>query len=79
MLSMSCERIRLTLLITRSLRRSEDSIYLGCLYDAWKRAKAGQPQYSIEQVDIANDPDKPDGISPSTGKVWAVLKDGKIV
>ena len=57
----------------------EDSIYLGCLYDAWKRAKAGQAEYSIEQVDIANDPDKPDGISPSTGKVWAILKDGKIV
>ncbi len=52
-----------------------DSIYLGCLYDAWKRAKAGQAPYSIEQVDIAPGPEGP----PSGRQAWAVLKDGKIV
>jgi hypothetical protein len=56
-------------------KAQEDSIYLGCVYDAWKRAKAGQAQYSIEQVDIAPGPDGP----PSGRKAWAVLKDGKIV
>jgi len=57
----------------------EDSIYLGCLYDAWKRAKAGQPQYTIALADVTGDPDRPDGVPPGTGEVWALLKDGKIV
>jgi hypothetical protein len=56
-------------------KTQEDSIYLGCLYDAWKRAKAGQAPYSIEQVDIAPGPEGP----PSGRQAWAVLKDGKIV
>jgi hypothetical protein len=55
-------------------RAQEDSIYLGVLYDAWKRAKAGQPGYTITQVDIKNESD---GLS--AGKAWAVLKEGKIV
>jgi len=56
-------------------KAQNDSVYLGCLYDAWKRAKAGQAQYSIEQVDVAPGPEGP----PSGRKAWAVLKDGKIV
>jgi hypothetical protein len=57
----------------------EDSIYLGCLYEAWKRARAGQAPYTIEQADVTDDPNRPDGVPPSTGTIWAVLKDGKIV
>ncbi len=52
-------------------RAEEDSVYLGCLYDAWKRAQAGEPGYAIAQVDI-------DGM-PNTSKAWAVLKDNRIV
>ncbi len=52
-------------------RAQEDSVYLGRLYDAWKRAKAGEPGYAIAQVDI-------DGM-PNTSKAWAVLKDNRIV
>lgn len=52
-------------------RAEEDSVYLGCLYDAWKRAKAGEPGYTIAQVDI-------DG-APNASKVWVVLKDNRIV
>ena len=52
-------------------RAEEDSVYLGCLYDAWKRARAGEPGYTIGQVDL-------DGV-PNVSKVWAVLKDNRIV
>jgi hypothetical protein len=60
-------------------KAQEDSIYLGCLYNAWKRAKAGRPEYTIEQVDLADDPDRPGGVPPNVRKVWAVLKEGKVV
>jgi len=60
-------------------KAQEDSIYLGCLYDAWKRAKAGQPEHTIEQVDLADDPGRSGGGPPNIRKVWAVLKNGKIV
>jgi hypothetical protein len=56
----------------------EDSVYLGYLYDAWKRAKAGQPEYTIAQVAVTEATYRP-GIPPATRSVWAVLKDGKIV
>jgi hypothetical protein len=59
-------------------KAQEDSVYLGYLYDAWKRAKAGQPEYTIAQVDVTESPDRP-GVPPATRPVWAVLKDGKIV
>ena len=49
----------------------EDSVYLGCLYEGWKRAKAGESGYTIEQVDV--------GQPPVTRVVWAVLKDGQIL
>lgn len=52
-------------------RAQEDSVYLGRLYDAWKRAKAGEPGYTIAQVDI-------DG-TPNASKAWALLKDNRIV
>jgi hypothetical protein len=57
----------------------EDSIYLGCLYDAWKRARAGQSPYTIAPADVTDDPDRPADVPPGAGRVWAVLKDGKIV
>jgi hypothetical protein len=55
-------------------RAQEDSIYLGVLYDAWKRAQASQPGYTIAQVDTETV-----GRTPGTGRAWAVLKDGRIV
>jgi len=55
-------------------RAQEDSIYLGLLYDAWKRAKAGQPGYAIAQVDIRKESD-----GSSAGQAWAILKEGQIV
>ena len=57
-------------------RAEEDSLYLGCLYEAWQRARAGQPGYAIAEVEI----ETPAGNrSNATAKVWAVLKDGMIV
>ncbi len=55
-------------------RAQEDSIYLGVLYEAWKRAKAGQPGYAIAQVDIETARHK-----PGANKAWAVLREGQIV
>jgi len=55
-------------------KAQEDSIYLGVLYEAWKRAKAGQPGYTIAQLDIRKESD-----GSGAGKAWAVLKEGKIV
>jgi len=57
-------------------KAQEDSVYLGCLYDAWKRAKAGQPGYTIEPIDLGSDKA---GLPPDSGKVWAVLKDSQPV
>ncbi|MEN6336821.1 MAG: hypothetical protein ABFE01_21400 [Phycisphaerales bacterium] len=54
-------------------KAEEDSVYLGCLYEAWKYAKAGRPGYAISEVEIQ-------GAAPdSPHKAWAVLKDGRIV
>jgi len=55
-------------------RAQEDSVYLGVLYDAWKRAKTSQPGYAIAQVEIETARHK-----PGAGKAWAVLKEGQIV
>lgn len=55
-------------------KAQDDSVYLGCLYDAWKRAKAGQPQYTIAQIDMRTGTQ-----TPGAGSVWAVLKEGKVV
>lgn len=54
-------------------RAREDSVYLGCLYEAWKRAQAGEDGYAIAQVEIAS------GNGESHRSTWAVLKDRKIV
>jgi len=54
-------------------RAQEDSVYLGCLYEAWKRAKAGEPGYAITEVDVKQ------GDSTRPRKVWAVLKDNQVV
>lgn len=54
-------------------RAEEDSVYLGCLYEAWKQARAGRPGYTIGEVDSA-----PDGPAASR-RTWAVLKDNQIV
>lgn len=55
-------------------KAQEDSVYLGLLYDAWKRAKTSQPGYTITQVDIETASD-----TSGVGKAWAVLKEGQIV
>jgi hypothetical protein len=52
-------------------KAEEDSVYLGYLYDAWKRAKAGEPGYAIEKVDI--------GGTHVPHEVWAILKEGQIL
>ncbi|MEN6578562.1 MAG: hypothetical protein ABFD90_19610 [Phycisphaerales bacterium] len=54
-------------------RAQEDSVYLGCLHEAWKRARAGEAGYTIAQVEIASN----DGAGRR--KTWAVLKDNQIV
>lgn len=59
--------------VVQIAKAEEDSVYLGCLYEAWKHAKAGQPGYAIAEVEIQGAlPDDPH-------KAWAVLKDGRIV
>jgi hypothetical protein len=60
-------------------KAQEDSVYLGCLYEAWKQAKASQPQYAIAQVDIVDEPERPGAAPARPRQVWAVLKDGKPV
>jgi hypothetical protein len=54
-------------------RAEEDTVYLGCLYEAWKRAKAGAPEYRIAEVDIAQ------AAPGDPHKAWAVLKGDQIV
>ncbi len=54
-------------------KAEEDSLYLGCLYEAWMHAKTGRPGYAIAEVEVQGAlPDDPH-------KAWAVLKDGQIV
>ena len=66
-------RRRRTARSIRSTRPEEDSVYLGCLYEAWKRAKAGRPGYAIAEVDVPQTP------ADGPRKAWAVLKDNQIV
>jgi len=54
-------------------KAEEDSVYLGCLYEAWKRARAGEPGYAIAEVDVAQ------AAPGDPSKAWAVVKDGQIV
>jgi hypothetical protein len=48
----------------------QDSVYLGWLYDAWRRANAGEPGYTIARVESNG---------ASNGSAWAVLRDNQIV
>jgi hypothetical protein len=52
-------------------KAEEDSVYLGRLYEAWKRVQAGAPGYALAQVDL----DGPAGVRQG----WAVLKDNQVV
>ena len=57
-----------------------DSVYLGWLYDAWQRAKAGAPGYAIAQVDIvADEADTRGRVRSVTRRTWAVLRDNKAI
>ena len=51
-------------------RAEEDSVYLGRLYDGWKRAKAGEPGYAIVQMEMRD---------PSNGSTWVVMKDESVI
>jgi hypothetical protein len=53
-------------------KAQEDSIYLGFLYEAWQRAQAGRPGYTIAQIETANAV-----TGPTAGGTWAILKDGQ--
>ncbi|MBN1361901.1 MAG: hypothetical protein JW993_14990 [Sedimentisphaerales bacterium] len=52
-------------------KAQEDSVYLGCLYEAWKRAKAGEPGYTIDSIEI--------GQGANAHTTWAVFKDGQVL
>lgn len=52
-------------------RAQEDSVYLGYLYEAWQRAKAGRAEYAIAEVNVEG--------AAGRGKAWAVLKNHQIV
>jgi len=60
-------------------KAEEDSVYLGYLYEAWKQAQAGEPEYAIEQVDPETVPNVPGPVPNDARGVWAVLKNGKVV
>jgi hypothetical protein len=61
------------------VRAEEDSLYLGVLYDAWKRAKAGQPGYAIVEVDSAGSTAVATAAGRKARPIWAVLKEDKVV
>ena len=54
-----------------------DSVYLGYLYEAWKRAQAGQTGYSLEPVETATV--GAGGNDSASSDQWVVLKDGRQV
>jgi hypothetical protein len=60
-------------------RAREDAVYLGVLYDAWKRAQAGEPGYAIAQVDDSGAPGTSGPAASGARKTWAVLRDNRIV
>jgi len=57
----------------------QDSVYLGYLYDAWKRAAADEPGYTIAQVDVDWAAVGAKEAAREPAKAWAVLKDNAIV
>ncbi len=63
--------------VEHQLRQAEvDSVYLGYLYEAWKRAAAGESGYALAQVPSPG-PRRRDSDDPDI--IWAVLKDDRIV
>lgn len=63
--------------LERQLRQAAaDSVYLGYLYDAWKRACAGESGYTIAQAYV---PSSGSRDSQAAHTAWAVLKDNKVV
>ncbi len=60
-------------------KAEEDSVYLGYLYEAWTRAKAGDPDYTISEVEISMSPSTRDSAPKPPHTAWAVLKSGRIV
>lgn len=60
-------------------KAEHDSVYLGYLYDAWKRAMANEPGYAIAQVDIDWAAVGGKDAVREPVKAWAVLKDNAIV
>lgn len=68
-------------LIFQIPKAREDSVYLGYLYDAWTRANADEPGYTITEVDVdaSAHVHVRDVVPELPQRVWAVLKDGNIV
>ena len=66
-------------LIFQIPKAQEDSVYLGYLYDGWKRANAGEPEYSITEVDVDASASVRAGAPELPQRVWAVLKNDNIV
>lgn len=63
--------------LERQLRQAEaDSVYLGYLYDAWKRACASESGYTIAQVYV---PSSGSRDSEASHTAWAILKDNQVV
>jgi hypothetical protein len=60
-------------------KAEQDSVYLGYLYEAWKRAEAGEPGYAVAQIEVEMAGGATHGGPTVPQKVWAVLKDGQIV
>jgi hypothetical protein len=60
-------------------RAEEDSVYLGYLYEAWKQAQAGDPEYAISEVEIAMNVSARDSVPNAPHTAWAVVKSGCIV
>ena len=60
-------------------RAEEDSVYLGYLYEAWKQAQAGDPEYAISEVEIAMNVSARDSTPNAPHTAWAVVKSGRIV
>ncbi len=59
-------------------RAEEDSVYLGYLYEAWKKVQAGDAEYTIAEVEVSRQPSARD-TTPPPKTAWAVLKSGRIV
>lgn len=60
-------------------RAEQDSVYLGYLYEAWKRAREGDPDCTISEVDISPLASTRDSGARVAHRTWAVLRNGQIV